>query len=207
MDIHKRAVRALLKRTAGTRGPDRITRHAMYTRLRDTVPRPDGRARVLSISGSSKLVERLDLATGEVVEADYPKHDLLHLQFADDSFDYLVADQVLEHIEGDPFRAAAESLRVVRPGAFVVHTTCFINPIHGAPNDYWRFTPHALRLLFADADIVEVGGWGNRTIWRYMELGLRYQRVPKATWHPLHRAAIRNDPEWPIVTWIVARKP
>ena len=92
------------------------------------------------------------------------------------------------------------------PGAFVVHTTCFINPIHGAPNDYWRFTPHALRLLFSDADIVEVGGWGNRTIWRYMELGLRYQRVPKATWHPLHRAAIRNDSEWPIVTWIVARK-
>lgn len=68
---------------------------------------------------------------------------------------------------------------MVRPGAFVVHTTCFINPIHGAPNDYWRFTPHALRLLFADA----------------------------ATWHPPHRAAIRNDPEWPIVTWIVARKP
>jgi ubiquinone/menaquinone biosynthesis C-methylase UbiE len=115
----------------------------MYTRLRETVPRPDGPARVLSISGSRKLVERLELPTGEVVEADYPKHDLLNLKFADDSFDYLVVDQVLEHIEGDPFRAAAESLRVVRPGAYVVHTTCLINPIHGAPHDYWRFTPHA----------------------------------------------------------------
>jgi hypothetical protein len=39
MDIHKRAVRALLKRTGGTREPDRITRHAMYARLRKTVPR------------------------------------------------------------------------------------------------------------------------------------------------------------------------
>lgn len=195
----------MLKRTGGERGKDRITRHVMYERLHEMVPRSEKPARILAISRSRKFVKRLELA-GEIVEADYPQHDLLNLKFEDDRFDYLIADQVLEHVAGNPFQAAAESLRVVRPGGIVVHTTCMINPIHNAPDDYWRFTPYAMRLLFADAEIIDVGGWGNRQIWRYMDLGLRFQRVPRAKWHPLHRAAVHNDPEWPIVTWVIARK-
>lgn len=204
---YRRVLRSLLSRTAGERRRDGITRHAMYRRLRQSVPRPDGTVRVLSISRSRRLVHRLGLGNAEVIEANYPEHDLLNLtKIENDSFDYLVADQVLEHVAGSPFRAASESLRVVRPGGLVIHTTCFINPIHHKPHDYWRFTPHAMRLLFSNAEILDVGGWGNRAILRYISLGMRREKVPKRTWHPLHRAAVLNESDWPIVTWVVARK-
>jgi 2-polyprenyl-3-methyl-5-hydroxy-6-metoxy-1,4-benzoquinol methylase len=45
----------------------------------------------------------------------------------------VVSDQVLEHVVGDPQTAIDETLRVLRPGGIVIHTTCFMNPIHGAP--------------------------------------------------------------------------
>jgi hypothetical protein len=35
---------------------------------------------------------------------------------------------------------------------------------------------------------------------------MHFEDVPHATWHPLHKVATRNDPQWPITTWIVARK-
>ena len=54
---------------------------------------------------------------------------------------------VLEHVEGNPFAPVRESLRVVRPGGAIVHTTCLLNPVHREPGDFWRFTPDGLALI------------------------------------------------------------
>jgi hypothetical protein len=97
--------------------------------------------------------------------------------------------------------------RVLRPGGVAIHTTCFINPIHGYPSDFWRFTPDALALLHRNWSVVhKVGGWGNRRVWSVVADGLRFAGVPHARWHPMHTFAMQNDPLWPIVTWVVARK-
>ena len=97
--------------------------------------------RVLSISHSAKLCDILGLQPTEVVEANYPDYNMISLDFPNESFDFVVSDQVLEHVEGNPQQAIDECWRVLRPGGIVVHTTCFINPIHDEPNDYWHFTP------------------------------------------------------------------
>lgn len=153
------------------------------------------------------LAELLGLHPSEIVPADYPEHNMLSLGFPDASFDYVLSDQVLEHLEGDPFQAARECHRVLRPGGIALHTTCFINPVHGFPKDFWRFTPDALSLLHRDwSEIIEVGGWGNLQVWSAVQDGIRYLSVPHAKWHPLHRLAVRNDPLWPITTWVVAVK-
>jgi SAM-dependent methyltransferase len=190
-----------------SRGPH-ITRYYMYQRLRSIaakLPR-DGR-RALCVSHSAGLVELLGLQPSEVVSANYPEYDMLGLRFPDASFDYVLSDQVLEHVEGNPQRAVDECHRVLRPGGVAVHTTCFINPIHGAPNDFWRFTPDALSLLHKDWSVViEVGGWGNLDVWSAVTDGMRFVPVPDAKWHPLHRLAVKNDPAWPIVTWVLAKK-
>ncbi|HRI17998.1 MAG TPA: iron-sulfur cluster assembly protein [Burkholderiaceae bacterium] len=125
---------------------------------------------------------------------------------ADASFANIVTDQVLEHVGGDPKVAIDESLRVLVPGGVAVHTTCFINPVHDAPADYWRFTPEALRLLCRDYEVLGAGGWGNKWVWVVDALGLRFDPVPHSAWHPLHRVATHDDPTWPVVTWIVVRK-
>lgn len=189
------------------RGPH-ITRYRMYDRLRSLKPKlPNKNGRVLSISHSANLVDLLGLQPSEVVPADYPEHNLLSLGFADSSFDYVLSDQVLEHVEGNPYDAVNECHRVLRPGGIALHTTCFVNPFHGVPNDFWRFTPAALSLLHQDwSEIIDVDGWGNFSVWSVVQDGLRYTGVPHAKWHPLHKLAMKNDPEWAIVTWVVARK-
>jgi SAM-dependent methyltransferase len=190
-----------------SRGPH-ITRYFMYGRLRSLgagLTVRNGRA--LCISQSSNLVELMGLQPVETVPANYPEHNLLSLGFPDASFDWVLSDQVLEHVEGNPQTAIDECRRVLRPGGISVHTTCLINPIHGAPSDFWRFTPDGLSLLHREwSEIIEVGGWGNFQVWNVVQDGIRFAGVPHARWHPLHRLAVKNDPLWPITTWIVARK-
>ncbi len=194
--------------TSGLPSGPHITRYAMYSRLRSAAARlPHRRGRVLSVSHSANLCECLGIEPDEIVEANYPDHNMLSLRFPDESFDFVLSDQVLEHVEGDPQQAIDESWRVLKPGGIAVHTTCFINPIHAHPGDFWRFTPEALRLLSRRfSTIVECGGWGNFDAWVVIRRGLRFIPIPDATWHPLHKVATRNDPEWPIVVWIVAVK-
>jgi ubiquinone/menaquinone biosynthesis C-methylase UbiE len=139
-----------------------MTRYFMYERLGRvgaTFRTRSGRA--LSISYSSRLSECLGLKVEQLVEANYPEHNILSLGCPDDSFEFVLSDQVLEHVEGDPQRAIDESWRVLKPGGIAVHTTCFINPIHAHPGDLWRFTPAALRLLSRRyGRILECDGWG-----------------------------------------------
>jgi SAM-dependent methyltransferase len=190
-----------------SRGPH-ITRYYMYDRLKSIGSKlPSKNGRVLSISHSENLAELVGLEPSEIVSANYPEHNFLSLPFENESFDYVLSDQVLEHIEGNPQQAIDESYRILRPGGIAIHTTCFINPVHGVPKDFWRFTPDALSLLHSSwRDVIEVGGWGNFQVWSVVQDGIRFAGVPHAQWHPLHKLAVKNDPLWPIVTWIVAKK-
>ena len=187
-----------------------MTRYSMYRELDGVCDdQQQGKGKqVLCISHSTELAEVIGLKGADIVEANYPEHNIIDLEkFDDEQFDYIVSDQVLEHIEGDPRKAFDESLRVMKPGGVAIHTTCFINPIHGAPSDFWRFTPNALKHLASDfSEIIKVGGWGNPGAWVLSFLGLRFAPIPHLSWHPLHRIATKNNEKWPIVTWIVARK-
>lgn len=189
------------------RGPH-ITRYYMYERLMALGARlPIKEGRVLSISHSANLVDLLGVKPTEIVDANYPDHNILSLGFADNSFDFVLSDQVFEHIEGNPQQAVDECYRILRPGGIAIHTTCFINPVHGVPKDFWRFTPDALTLLHKKwSSIIESDGWGNFDVWSVINIGLRWEGVPHAKWHPFHRLAVKNDPLWPITTWVLARK-
>ncbi len=187
-----------------------ITRYAMYRAL-DNILADEFRGaerKILAISHSVRLASILGIGNGDITEANYPDCNIIDLnQFPDEAFDFVVSDQVLEHIEGNPQLAFDESRRVLKPGGIAVHTTCFINPVHGAPSDFWRFTPEALRYLTRGfSEIITADGWGNRAVWIIDAIGMRFLPVPHAKWHPLHRIATYNDKRWPVVTWIIARK-
>lgn len=188
-----------------------LTRYVMYETLKGMLAEDDGdQKKCLSISHSNKLVELLGLRRTRVVEANYPEHDAADLHaFGDAEFDFIVSDQVLEHVDSSPHKVFAETFRLLKPGGVAVHTTCFINPIHGWPSDYWRFTPKALEVLAKASglsDIIAVGGHGSRLIWVADLIGLRGVPVPHAKWHPLHKIATFNMEAWPMMTWIAVRK-
>lgn len=179
----------------------------MYDKLTNVLAGRLPTGRLLSISHSVRLCRQVGLGGCEITEANYPEYNILALPFPEGAFDVVVSDQVLEHVQGDPQQAIHESLRVVRPGGLIIHTTCLIHPIHGAPQDFWRFTPYGLSFLCREAaEVLEVGGWGNPAVWLLDWLDLRYEPVPESRWHPAHWIATWNTEHWPVSTWVVARR-
>jgi SAM-dependent methyltransferase len=200
-------LRRLVKATSGGSTGPNITRYMMYQRLAEIDLEPAPGATTLSISHSVNVCGMLGLGGTSIVEANYPEVNMLSLPFDDAFFDFVVSDQVLEHVEGNPFTAVGETLRVLKPGGVVAHSTCLLLPIHSDPSDFWRYTPDGLRLLVKDeADVIVADSWGNRSFLAVEALGLRYLPVPHSPRHPLHRLAVRDDRSAPVVTWVIARK-
>lgn len=164
--------------------------------------------KVASISGSQTLCKLMGFETSSIIDLDYPDHDLRNLQFEDDTFDACIADQVLEHIEADPFAVIRECTRVVRPNGLVVHATVMTYPIHWGPRDLWRFTPDGLKTIFSEAglSIEVVGSWGGVGAVTLLSLGLAQVPVPQNASHPIKRIACDSGSDWPIVVWVIGRK-
>lgn len=73
----------------------------------------------------------------------------------DESFDYVVCTEVLEHTL-QPFDAADEILRMLKPGGKLFLSVPFNFRIHGPLPDCWRFTEHGLRALLRKFEILEL---------------------------------------------------
>ena len=85
--------------------------------------------------------------------------DLLDLPFEAGSFDAVVAQGVLEHVI-DPYRAADEIHRVLKPAGLVFSTTPFVLGVHLPVADYTRFSRLAVIRLFRrfapiECDVIE----------------------------------------------------
>ncbi len=64
-----------------------------------------------------------------------------------DAFDAIFSSAVMEHL-AMPWLAAAEMNRALRTGGLVFHRTHQCWPVHEQPNDFFRFSDEALKVLF-----------------------------------------------------------
>lgn len=82
----------------------------------------------------------------------YPSTDVLgvaeSLPFRDGCLDAVICQNVLEHVR-DPFRAAREIARVLKPGGRLYCVVPFLQPLHGYPHHYYNMTADGLRNLFS----------------------------------------------------------
>ncbi|MGF6549941.1 class I SAM-dependent methyltransferase [Paraburkholderia youngii] len=82
---------------------------------------------------------------------NYPSTDVRGvgevLPFKDASFDGLLSLNVLEHVK-DPFTAAKEILRVLKPGGDLVVVVPLTQPTHGYPHHYYNMTAEGILNLF-----------------------------------------------------------
>jgi SAM-dependent methyltransferase len=74
----------------------------------------------------------------------------------------VLALSTLEHVPHF-WRGFAEIQRVLRPDGVLLVASPFYFHIHSFPNDYWRFTPEAFKLLLADYPSKIVGWHGPKT--------------------------------------------
>src|SRR4029079_1312662 len=74
------------------------------------------------------------------------------LPFRDGAFDTVLSIQVLEHTPR-PAALMAEMSRVLAPDGTLILTAPFQFRLHEQPHDYFRYSPHGLRQLCADAGL------------------------------------------------------
>lgn len=193
-----------------------LTRHVMYTHISRALPLPLG-GHIFGISGlkywkgSSHYTPPFCIVgdDAEITEADYPAINMCALPYEENMFDYVISDQVIEHIEGSVEEAIAEAYRVLKSGGILILTSAFIYPVHYGPKDLWRFSPDALQYLCRNfSEIVECGGWGNR--WVHILLFLYKNagnwEVRNNAWNLARMFTLQNDPAYPLSTWIIAKK-
>ncbi len=124
-----------------------------------------GRGRVLVVGGRilGEGMEALASSGLELVETDValgPRTQIVcdahSLPFADETFDGVIAQAVLEHVL-DPVRCVAEMHRVLKPAGLVYAETPFMQQVHAGAYDFHRFTHLGHRRLFREFDEVDSG--------------------------------------------------
>jgi SAM-dependent methyltransferase len=86
--------------------------------------------------------------------------DAHFLPFRDNIFDHVFAFNVFEHLR-QPAVAAAEILRVLKPGGRVAVHTAFLQPLHEAPDHYYNATEFGVREWFRNFEIEKCEVSGN----------------------------------------------
>ncbi len=100
-----------------------------------------------------------DLTRYDIASDDPDVHigPLESMRFGDASFDSVLCNAVLEHVQNAE-RAIRELARVVRKGGHVVVAVPFLQPYHACPGDYRRYTADGLAELGRSAglEVVEI---------------------------------------------------
>lgn len=153
--------------------------------------------RVLEISGDLWK----DAGWDDYQSWEYPDFDICAELETEETFDLILLEQVLEHVQF-PARAIENVHRLLRPGGWLYVSTPFLIRVHWGPKDYWRWTPDGLEQHLVDCgftrELVETHSWGNKAcLVANLDDWQRY--VPR-----LH--SLENDDRFPLVVWAYARK-
>jgi SAM-dependent methyltransferase len=113
-------------------------------------------ALILDCGAGRRSVYYPNVVNFEIV--DYDTTDIIgvgeSLPFNDCSFEAVISVAVLEHVR-DPFKCAAEIVRVLKPGGKLLACAPFLAPLHGYPHHYYNMSHQGLRALFDRALMVD----------------------------------------------------
>ncbi|MFL5982683.1 MAG: methyltransferase domain-containing protein [Gaiellaceae bacterium] len=157
--------------------------------------------------GRAGAVEHVDILD---VRADNPRATVVGdltkpEQFPADAFDCIICTQTLPYIY-DVHAAVRTLHRILRPGGTVLATVSSVSRVWTKGDrlygDYWRFTSRSSRLLFEElfAEEVAVASYGNVLAAASFLYGL-------ATSELRRDELDHNDPDFPLLIGIKARKP
>jgi SAM-dependent methyltransferase len=83
-------------------------------------------------------------------------YDIQEMKFEDETFDIIVCNAILEHVE-NPQQAIAELYRVLKKEGRIWIEVPFNQPYHPSPNDYWRVTPEGIKIWMRDFNELDSG--------------------------------------------------
>lgn len=172
----------------------------MYVRLKSLVE-TFTKGDALLLGGPSQITNYLSKDI-KVTVTDYPKVDMECTGYENETWDYIITDQCLEHVK-HPWIAVNEMYRILKKGGKVICTTCSYNPLHNVPIDCYRFFPDGMKALFEDFSDVKVDTWGSRdAIIEDIRIGRNQVSKEKQIEY-----LKQDNKTFPWVIWVVATKP
>ena len=119
-------------------------------------------ARVIDVGGGKRQLPDGRYLNVEYEFSAYPDAfgDGQSLPFADNTFDYVLSQAVIEHVP-NPFAAANELIRIAKRGAVINCEIAFMQPLHCRPYHFFNVTPWGAELLFKDCSKVQVTTHGD----------------------------------------------
>ena len=100
----------------------------------------------------------IELLSFDVYRSPYVQFvaDAHKIPLPDGTFDGVIVQAVLEHVL-EPTVVVAEIYRVLRSGGLLYAETPFLQPVHGGPYDFTRFTESGHRYLFRAFERLDSG--------------------------------------------------
>lgn len=129
-------------------------------------------------------------------------HNLHHLQLDQTDFDFVMVNQVLEHVY-DPIRCLKNIHNYMKKGGILYVSTPTNNLPHETPYHYYTgYTPAGLGAIVKASGfrILEIGQWGNLEYLNYL-----FQNYDWPDYRKLKKPGL-NDIKHPVITWVFAVK-
>jgi SAM-dependent methyltransferase len=142
------------------------------------------------------------------VNAWYPTFDLTHNVMPKAQWDFVVAEQVFEHVRY-PYRGMNNIRSLLRPGGWALITVPFLIQVHGSPSDYTRWTADGLRYFMEECgfrlETIQAAQWGNREC--VVSDFESCERVGNWTDYVEGQHSLENHPWYPASVWALGAVP
>lgn len=133
-------------------------RSALRRALQDRLAAEDSAHKKAVIVGDSVALARLlGLKKTKFVILSYPDFTLENLALLSDEYDFVISDRALHRCDSLK-DAAHETMRVLRPGGWFVHTSSLLDLDTGRRADWRRCRPAVMEKLFPAVSASETGG-------------------------------------------------
>ena len=153
LDSFKTKLKKKLGKLYYTVGIDIIAPEFPFNSLKTVQEYCFGKDRIILDAGSGnyRLHEDIICIDGVPYEEVDLVCDLYKLPFKENSIDFVLSKNVLEHLI-DPYETLRQFHRVTKEGSFNLHVLPFLYPFHASPHDYTRFTHQSIKTLFKGFD-------------------------------------------------------
>ena len=153
--------------------------------------------------------DRIEVEVGR----PFPEDDLMQYLPYGREYNFVIADQVLEHVT-DPYQAIFNMEYLLKPGGHLIVAMPFLYPIHNCPVDISRLTPDGLRQLFtgyqgrvSPFDVVWVNSWGGKEVYRWwLDHLFDWVSIDKARNDCPGFNAPEYGSDFCMIVWAIARK-
>ena len=110
-----------------------------------------GSGDILGVSGSISF-DFFDQSSSTFTTADYPLVTCEDTPYLDETFDYIMCNQVLEHVS-KPWLCVDEFYRILKKGGHVIIVVPSIYQEHRWPKDNWRILKDGMEVLLVNFQI------------------------------------------------------